>query len=263
MPIKKTTPQGPKAKLMAQSIPALRKKAKALGVSDYTKRTKDNLVQSIMLAEARKKRGTGMAGRTAKLKPVPQKKVGRYEYSEKYGRTVRPQTSMPTATLNTEEHEARRQAIRKFENSHTPTKQDEARFAMRPGKRISKNGNVYYEYRGNRADGSVDMHGDEPTRSTQSLIDQIESALDMPLVYIAYYETIHGKIVEFQTVESFTVAEFQLNLPYRWGKDELANLLKVPGFRWCEAYRSVESKRKQREFDYEMVVTKITFVVGF
>jgi hypothetical protein len=95
MPIKKTTTEGPKAKLMKQTIPALRKKAKALGVSDYTKRTKENLVQSIMLAEARKKRGTGMAGRKAKLKPVPQKKVGRYEYSEKYGRTVRPQTSMP------------------------------------------------------------------------------------------------------------------------------------------------------------------------
>ena len=158
MPIKKTTTEGPKAKLMKQTIPALRKKAKALGVSDYTKRTKENLVQSIMLAEARKKRGTGMAGRKAKLKPVPQKKVGRYEYSEKYGRTVKPQTSMPTATLNTPEHEARREAIRKFENSHTPSKADKGRFAMRPGKRISKNGNVYYEYRGNRADANVNMH---------------------------------------------------------------------------------------------------------
>jgi hypothetical protein len=65
---------------------------------------------------------------------------------------------MPTATLNTVEHEARREAIRKFENSHTPTKKDKGRFAMRPGKRISKNGNVYYEYRGNRADANVNMH---------------------------------------------------------------------------------------------------------
>ena len=158
MPIKKTTTEGPKAKLMKQTIPALRKKAKALGVSDYTKRTKENLVQSIMLAEARKKRGTGMAGRKAKLKPVPQKKVGRYEYSEKYGRTVRPQTSMPAATLNNVEHQARREAIRKFKNSHTPSKADKGRFAMRPGKRISKNGNEYYEYRGNRADANVNMH---------------------------------------------------------------------------------------------------------
>ena len=158
MPIKKTTTEGPKAKLMKQTIPALRKKAKALGVSDYTKRTKENLVQSIMLAEARKKRGTGMAGRKAKLKPVPQKKVGEYVYG-KDGRRVRSVTSMPTGVLNTPETFENNYRIRKFENSHTPSKADKGRFAMRPGKRISKNGNVYYEYRGNRADASVNMHG--------------------------------------------------------------------------------------------------------
>jgi hypothetical protein len=160
MPIKKTTPQGPKAKLMAQTIPVLRKKAKALGVSDYTKRTKENLVVSIMLAEARKKRGTGMAGRKAKLKPVPQKKVGEYVYG-KDGRQVKSLTRMPDGILNTPKDFEKNYRIRKFKNSHTPTPQDEGRFAMRPGKRISKNGNVYYEYRGNRADANVNMHGDE------------------------------------------------------------------------------------------------------
>jgi len=157
MPIKKTTTEGPKAKLMKQTIPALRKKAKALGVSDYTKRTKENLVVSIMLAEARKKRGTGMAGRKAKLKPVPQKKVGEYVYG-KDGRRVKSVTSMPTGVLNTPETFENNYRILKFQNSHTPSKADKGRFAMRPGKRISKNGNVYYEYRGNRADASVDMH---------------------------------------------------------------------------------------------------------
>jgi len=157
MPIKKTTTEGPKAKLMKQTIPALRKKAKALGVSEYTKRTKENLVQSIMLAEARKKRGTGMAGRKAKLKPVPQKKVGEYVYG-KDGRRVKSVTSMPTGVLNTPETFENNYRIRKFQESHTPSKADKGRFAMRPGKRISKNGNVYYEYRGNRADASVDMH---------------------------------------------------------------------------------------------------------
>ena len=160
MPIKKTTPQGPKAKLMAQTIPVLRKKAKALGVSDYTKRTKENLVVSIMLAEARKKRGTGMAGRKAKLKPVPQKKVGEYVYG-KDGRQVKSLTRMPNGILNTPEDFEKNYRIRKFKNSHTPTPQDNGRFAMRPGKRISKKGNEYYEYRGNRADASVIMHGDE------------------------------------------------------------------------------------------------------
>ena len=172
MPIKKTTPEGPKAKLMKQTIPALRKKAKALGVSDYTKRTKENLVQSIMLAEARKKRGTGMAGRKAKLKPVPQKKVGEYVYG-KDGRRVKSVTSMPTGVLNTPETFENNYRIRKFQNSHTPSKADKGRFAMRPGKRISKNGNVYYEYRGNRADASVDMHGNGYT-----IEDRIRTTLE-------------------------------------------------------------------------------------
>ena len=256
MPIKKTTTEGPKAKLMKQTIPALRKKAKALGVSDYTKRTKENLVQSIMLAEARKKRGTGMAGRKAKLKPVPQKKVGRYEYSEKYGRTVKPQTSMPTATLNTVEHEARREAIRKFKNSHTPSKADKGRFAMRPGKRISKNGNVYYEYRGNRADANVDMHGNGP-------MDEIQNAFDFPVFYGAEWETIHGHIVQFHSNEDFIVTELNLDDAYRWSKKELTKLLKVSGFRWCEAERTVQPTRDVGKFETEVYITKWTFTVGF
>jgi len=169
MPIKKTTPEGPKAKLMKQTIPALRKKAKALGVSDYTKRTKENLVVSIMLAEARKKRGTGMAGRKAKLKPVPQKKVGEYVYG-KDGRRVKSVTRMPTGVLNTPETFENNYRIQKFKEGHTPSKADKGRFAMRPGKRISKNGNVYYEYRGNRADASVDMHGNGYTIEDRILL---------------------------------------------------------------------------------------------
>jgi hypothetical protein len=47
-----------------------------------------------------------------------------------------------------------------------PVKQDKGRFAMRPGKRISKNGNVYYEYRGNRADANVNMHNASKEKST-------------------------------------------------------------------------------------------------
>jgi hypothetical protein len=113
MPIKKKTPEGPKAKLMKQTIPALRKKAKALGVSDYTKRTKENLVQSIMLAEARKKRGTV----AAKKKPVKRKTMAA-EY----------QTGKSNATYDIKYR------------------------AEKPGKRISKTGRVYYERRANRSD---------------------------------------------------------------------------------------------------------------
>jgi hypothetical protein len=71
--------EGPKAKLMKETIPALRAKAKALNVSDYTKRTKENLVQSIMLAQARKKRGMGGAkpGRPVTRTIVDKKKGGK------------------------------------------------------------------------------------------------------------------------------------------------------------------------------------------
>jgi hypothetical protein len=255
MPIKKTTPQGPKAKLMAQTIPVLRKKAKALGVSDYTKRTKENLVVSIMLAEARKKRGTGMAGRKAKLKPVPQKKVGEYVYG-KDGRQVKSLTRMPDGILNTPKDFEKNYRIRKFKNSHTPTPQDNGRFAMRPGKRISKNGNVYYEYRGNRADASVNMHGNGP-------IDEIQNAFDFPVFYGADWETIHGNIVQFHSNEDFTVNELNLDDAYRWTKKELTKLLKVSGFRWCEAERTVQYSREDGKFDEKVYITKWTFTVGF
>jgi hypothetical protein len=61
MPIKKKVPVkkaavkkvviGPKAKLMKLAVTTLRTKAKKLGVSDVTKRTKENLAQSILLGK--------------------------------------------------------------------------------------------------------------------------------------------------------------------------------------------------------------------
>jgi hypothetical protein len=58
---KKPAVLGPKAKLMKLLVGTFRNKAKKLGISDVSKRTKENLAQSIiMLAEARKKRGTAM-----------------------------------------------------------------------------------------------------------------------------------------------------------------------------------------------------------
>jgi hypothetical protein len=68
---KKPAVLGPKAKLMKLLVGTLRNKAKKLGISDVSKRTKENLAQSIMLAEARKKRGTAMGKKaTAKKKLV-------------------------------------------------------------------------------------------------------------------------------------------------------------------------------------------------
>lgn len=149
--------EGPKAKLMKQTIPALRKKAKALGVSDYTKRTKENLVQSIMLAEARKKRGMGGSkpGRPVTKKTVSRKKVAdnKWNFDWQYNEVV--DNNLPFVRPEDQE--------RFYKTRKTPGKQpsnrDEARFAKQPGKRVSKSGKTYYEYRANRADISPTMHG--------------------------------------------------------------------------------------------------------
>jgi hypothetical protein len=53
---KKTTNAGPKALLMKKNVDQLKRKAKQLGVKNYSTKKKAQLVQSIMLAEARKKK---------------------------------------------------------------------------------------------------------------------------------------------------------------------------------------------------------------
>lgn len=130
MPIKKKPtaakkPEGPKAKLMKLTIPALRKKAKALGVSDYTKRTKENLVQSIILGEARKKRGTA-AGKKATAKRAVS--------------GVR-QSTRQTGTTN--------------------LSRDLRKRALAPGRRVSGSGKVYYERRANRSDKPGQLAGEK------------------------------------------------------------------------------------------------------
>lgn len=118
MPIKKKTTAakkpvlGPKAKLMKLQVTTLRNKAKKLGISDVNKRTKENLVQSIILGEARKKRGT-TAG----------KKVT-----------------------------AKRRASSTRQTGSSSTAKDRARKALPPGRRVSRTGRVYYERRKNRSD---------------------------------------------------------------------------------------------------------------
>jgi len=128
MPIKKKTTAtkkpaalGPKAKLMKLTIPALRKKAKALNVSDYTKRTKENLVQSIILGEARKN-----IGKVAKKKAAPK-------------------TSAASRQTKMRERDIVKDLVRK---------------AKAPGKRRSASGKIYYERRANRSDVPGTMLGE-------------------------------------------------------------------------------------------------------
>ena len=149
MPIKKKVPVkkaavkkvviGPKAKLMKLAVTTLRTKAKKLGVSDVTKRTKENLAQSILLGEARKKRGTA-AGKKATAKravsTTRQKVEGLNIWAAKPKFAYRQ-----TGTSN----EAR----------------DALKEAKLPGKRTSASGNVYYERRRNRSDNPFRLHGPE------------------------------------------------------------------------------------------------------
>jgi len=109
---KKPAVLGPKAKLMKLQVATLRNKAKALGISDVSKRTKENLVQSIILGEARKKRGTA-AGKKAT---------------------------------------AKRTASSTRQTGSSSTARDRARKALAPGRRVSRTGRVYYERRKNRSD---------------------------------------------------------------------------------------------------------------
>ena len=260
MPIKKTTTEGPKAKLMKQTIPALRKKAKALGVSDYTKRTKENLVVSIMLAEARKKRGMGGSkpGRPVTKKTVSRKKVAdnKWNFDWQYNEVI--DNELPSVGREDQE--------RFYKTRKTPGKQpnerDATRFAKQPGKRVSKSGKTYYEYRANRADISPTMHGDYPTEKALKIIPTIEKALDLEVVFINYWETIHGDIAQFESVKEFVVPHFELNETHRFGKEELSKLLKIPSFRYVQAKRTVEYTVKS-EFNDKLYATRWTYTVGF
>jgi hypothetical protein len=128
MPIKKKTAAakkpavlGPKAKLMKLAVTTLRTKAKKLGISDVSKRTKENLVQSIILGEARQKKGTA-AGKKAT---------------------------------------AKRKASTTRQTGSSSTARDRARKALAPGRRVSKTGSVYYERRKNRSDKPGQLAGEK------------------------------------------------------------------------------------------------------
>ena len=124
---KKPAVLGPKAKLMKQLVSTLRNKAKKLGISDVSKRTKENLAQSIMLAEARKKKGTTLGKKaTAKKKLVSTRGADRQT----------PGT--PNNSL----------------------KRDNQRDALPPGRRTSKRGNVYSERRRDRSDKPGQLSGE-------------------------------------------------------------------------------------------------------
>ncbi len=124
---KKPAVLGPKAKLMKLLVGTLRNKAKKLGISDVSKRTKENLAQSIMLAEARKKRGTAMGKKATAKKAASTRGADRQ-------------------TPGTPNNSIKRDANKK---------------AMAPGRRTSKAGNVYSERRRDRSDKPGQLLGEK------------------------------------------------------------------------------------------------------
>lgn len=69
MAVKKKTELGPKAKLMKKNVDQLKRQAKKLKIQGYSTKKKEQLVNSIMMAEARAKRKPG----TKRKKPAVKK----------------------------------------------------------------------------------------------------------------------------------------------------------------------------------------------
>lgn len=72
---KTTTKLGPKAQLMKKSVDQLKRKAKQLKIQGYSTKKKEQLVNSIMMAEARAKRKPGTKRKKAAPKAAAVKSV--------------------------------------------------------------------------------------------------------------------------------------------------------------------------------------------
>tara|TARA_R110000822_G_scaffold105300_4_gene232852 strand:- start:555 stop:1295 length:741 start_codon:yes stop_codon:yes gene_type:complete len=219
MPIKKKVPVkkaavkkvviGPKAKLMKLAVTTLRTKAKKLGVSDVTKRTKENLAQSILLGEARKKRGT-LAGKKATAKravsPTRQKVEGLNMWKDKTSFAYRQ-----TGTSN----EAR----------------DERKKAKLPGKRTSASGNIYYERRRNRSDNPFRLHGPLAGRSKEER-DYIEDIGNR--IFEDYYSYDPGA---FEFYDAFNEVIDQFAIYY---KDQAQVVMDLGFWNWEDNELGIE-----------------------
>ena len=72
---KTTTKLGPKAQLMKKSVDQLKRKAKQLKIQNYSTKKKEQLVNSIMMAEARAKRKPGTKRKKAAPKAAGVKSI--------------------------------------------------------------------------------------------------------------------------------------------------------------------------------------------
>ena len=85
MAVKKKTELGPKAKLMKKNVDQLKRQAKKLKIQNYSTKKKEQLVNSIMMAEARAKRKPGTKRKKAAAKKPAAKRMTRAAIGTNFG----------------------------------------------------------------------------------------------------------------------------------------------------------------------------------
>ena len=85
MAVKKKTELGPKAKLMKKNVDQLKRQAKKLKIQGYSTKKKEQLVNSIMMAEARAKRKPGTKRKKTAAKKPAAKRMTRAAIGTNFG----------------------------------------------------------------------------------------------------------------------------------------------------------------------------------
>jgi hypothetical protein len=205
---KKPAVLGPKAKLMKQLVSTLRNKAKKLGISDVSKRTKENLAQSIMLAEARKKKGTTLGKKATAKKAASTRGADRQT------------KGTPNESI----------------------KADRKRKALAPGRRVSKSGNVYSERRRDRSDKRGQFLGMTERDYIQEIGDRILNDYGKAIDFgDAFFEVIDSYAI-YYTDQLDVIRDLQY---YDWRNNDLGidvtNIGQVAYLALNELYGDVEN----------------------
>ena len=205
---KKPAVLGPKAKLMKLLVGTLRNKAKKLGISDVSKRTKENLAQSIMLAEARKKRGTTLGKKSTAKKAASTRGADRQT------------KGTPNDSI----------------------KADRKRKALAPGRRVSKSGNVYSERRRDRSDKPGQFLGMTERDYIQEIGDRILNDYGKAIDFgDAFFEVIDSYAI-YYTDQLDVIRDLQY---YDWRNNDLGidvtNIGQVAYLALNELYGDVEN----------------------
>lgn len=107
MAVKKKTVLGPKAKLMKKNVDQLKRQAKKLKIQGYSTKKKEQLVNSIMMAEARAKRKPGTKRKKPAAKKPAAKRMTRAAIGTNFGgmrgssmkRMVKKRGAMPNKVM--------------------------------------------------------------------------------------------------------------------------------------------------------------------